>query len=232
MPNLDGQTDLHYPGWNLGIPDRRRIQRWAREFRHYEACGCLPTVEFVYLPQDHTVGTATTRPKPTAMIADNDLALGQLVDAVSHSSYWKYTAIFVVEDDAQDGPDHVDGHRTIAQVISPYTQTGKVDSTFYSTVSMLRTMEMILGVDPMTQFDAAAPPDVRELRLDAERRSLLGHRAPPVVDRGERLRRRDGEGVERACRLLPSGCLAGGTPEPHPLAGDKGAAAPGGLTQR
>ena len=158
MPNLDGQTDLHYPGWNLGIPDRRRIQRWAREFRHYEACGCLPTVEFVYLPQDHTVGTATTRPKPTAMIADNDLALGQLIDAVSHSSYWKSTAIFVVEDDAQDGPDHVNGHRTIAQVISPYTQTGKVDSTFYSTVSMLRTMELILGLQPMTQFDAAATP--------------------------------------------------------------------------
>jgi len=89
-------------------------------------------------------------------MADNDLALGQLVDAVSHSPYWKSTLILVTEDDAQDGPDHVDAHRTIAQVISPYTQTGEVDSTFYSTVSMLRTIEQIVGIPPMTQFDAAA----------------------------------------------------------------------------
>jgi DNA-binding beta-propeller fold protein YncE len=97
-------------------------------------------------------------PTPKAYVADNDYALGRVVDAVSHSPYWASTAIFVVEDDAQNGPDHVDAHRTIAQVISPYTRTGKVDSTFYSTVSMLRTMELLTGLGPLTQFDAAATP--------------------------------------------------------------------------
>jgi hypothetical protein len=92
------------------------------------------------------------------MVADNDLALGRLVDALSHSRFWATSAVFVVEDDAQDGPDHVDAHRTVAQVISPYTQTGRVDSTFYSTVSMLRTMELIVGLPPLTQFDGTATP--------------------------------------------------------------------------
>jgi len=84
--------------------------------------------------------------------------VGKLVDAVSHSPFWKDTAIFTIEDDAQDGPDHVDAHRTLAHIISPYTQTGRVDSTFYSSVSMLRTIELILGIAPMTQFDAEATP--------------------------------------------------------------------------
>jgi len=91
-------------------------------------------------------------------MADNDLALGRLVDAVSHSPFWAETAIFVLEDDAQNGPDHVDAHRTVALVISPFTQTGTVDSTFYSTSSTLRTIELIVGLPPMTQFDAAATP--------------------------------------------------------------------------
>jgi len=158
MPNLTGHTNPDYPGWALSIPDQDRIDIWLKEFRHFERCECLPTMEFVYLPRDHTVGSATEMPGPTAMVADNDLALGRLVEAVSHSEYWPSTAIFVVEDDAQDGPDHVSGYRTIAQVISPYTQTGSLDSTFYSTVSMLRTMELILGVPPLTQFDAKATP--------------------------------------------------------------------------
>jgi hypothetical protein len=91
-------------------------------------------------------------------VADSDWAVGKLVDAVSHSRYWASTAIFVIEDDAQDGPDHVDAHRTVGHVISPYTQIGKVDSTFYSSTSMLRTMELILGLPPLSQFDAAAHP--------------------------------------------------------------------------
>src|SRR5262249_39664289 len=131
---------------------------WLKEFNAYKAAGNLPTVEFVRLPSDHTGGTAPGYPTPRAMVADNDLALGKLVDAVSHSPYWATTAIFVIEDDAQDGPDHVDAHRTAAQVISPYTQTAAVDSTFYSTVSMLRTIELIVGIAPLTQFDAQARP--------------------------------------------------------------------------
>ena len=97
-------------------------------------------------------------PTPSAMVADSDLATGRLVDAVSHSKYWSSTAIFEIEDDAQDGPDHVDAHRVLGHVISPYAQTGKVDSTFYTSTSMLRTIELILGLQPLTQFDAAAAP--------------------------------------------------------------------------
>ncbi|HEY4026391.1 MAG TPA: beta-propeller fold lactonase family protein [Candidatus Dormibacteraeota bacterium] len=157
-PNLVGTTDLNYPGYNLGITDQVRIAEWEREFRAFEAQGTLPSVEFVRLPNDHTAGTRVGARTPRAYVADNDLALGRLVQDVSHSRFWASTAIFVVEDDAQNGPDHVDAHRTEALVISPYTQTGRVDSTFYSTVSMLRTMELIVGLRPMTQFDAAATP--------------------------------------------------------------------------
>jgi YVTN family beta-propeller protein len=155
---LAAHTDTQFPGFNMKITDQSRLDEWLKEFNGYVQQGNLPAVQFVRLPRDHTDGTTPGSNTPAAMVADNDLALGRLVDAVSHSPYWASTAIFVVEDDAQDGPDHVDAHRTTAQVISPYTQTGKVDSTFYSTVSMLRTMELILGLKPMTQFDAAAIP--------------------------------------------------------------------------
>ena len=158
IPGLQGKTDLAYSGYDLSLPDVERLKEWLREFGEFEKQGAMPTVQFVYLPRDHTVGTATGAYSPKAMVADNDLALGQLVAAVSHSRFWKNTAIFVIEDDAQDGPDHVDGHRTVALAISPYTQTGTVDSTRYSTVSMLRTMELIVGVEPLTQFDALARP--------------------------------------------------------------------------
>jgi YVTN family beta-propeller protein len=157
-PELAARTDLAFPGYNMAIRDQIRVDEWLREFRGFEARGTLPTVELVRLPTDHTSGTRPGAPTPRAMVADNDLALGRLVEAVSRSRFWKDTAIFVVEDDAQNGPDHVDAHRTLALVISPYTQLGKVDSTFYSTVSMLRTMELIVGIAPMTQFDAAATP--------------------------------------------------------------------------
>jgi YVTN family beta-propeller protein len=157
-PHLVANSDLNYPGFNLHVTDQSRIAEWLNEFNGYKAGGTLPTVEFVRLSSDHTAGTAPGFPTPRAMMADNDLALGKLVDAVSHSQFWSSTAIFVIEDDAQDGPDHVDAHRTTMEVISPYSQTGKVDSTFYSTVSMLRTMELILGISPLTQFDAQAIP--------------------------------------------------------------------------
>jgi YVTN family beta-propeller protein len=158
MPGLAGHTDMNYSGWDLRYTDQARVDEWLSEFRGFESSGQMPTVQFVYLPRDHTMNTASGQPAPTAMVADNDLALGRLVDAVSHSQYWASTAIFVVEDDAQDGADHVDTHRTVAQVISPYSQIGTVDSHLYSTVSMLRTIELIVGVPPLTQFDAAATP--------------------------------------------------------------------------
>ena len=159
-PGLAAHTDPAYPAFVLTTSDQVRIDEWLREFRGFERDGNLPQFEFVRLPNDHTAGTAPNFPTPKAMMADNDLALGRLVEALSHSRFWPTTAIFVVEDDAQDGPDHVDAHRTIAQVVSPYSQTGRVDSAFYSTVSMLRTMELIVGLRPLTQFDAAAIPMV------------------------------------------------------------------------
>jgi hypothetical protein len=112
----------------------------------------------IRLPRDHTSGTSPGAVTPTGMIADNDLALGQLVELISHSPIWKESAIFVLEDDAQNGPDHVDAHRSILLVASPFARRGVVDSTLYTTSGVLRTMELILGLPPMSQYDAAATP--------------------------------------------------------------------------
>jgi len=163
-PNLAANTDPSYPGYDLKISDQTRMDAYTNAFHGFEASHTMPTMQFVRLPSDHTRGTTPAAPTPKAMVADNDLAVGRLADLVSHSQFWKDTAIFVVEDDAQAGPDHVDAHRTEALVISPYTQHQKVDSTFYSTVSMLRTMELFTGVKPLTQFDAAAVPMLNTFR--------------------------------------------------------------------
>ena len=110
------------------------------------------------LPEDHTAGTTPGRFTPVAMAANNDFAVGQIVDRVTHSRYWPETAIFIIEDDAQDGPDHVDARRTTGYVISPYIRRNTIDSTLYTTSSMLRTIELLLGLPPMSQYDAAANP--------------------------------------------------------------------------
>lgn len=157
-PAIGNDYDPNYAGWDLSISDMNRYQEWEKEFKQFDQNGNLPQLQMVYLPNDHTAGTSPTNLTPQAMVAQNDLALGKLVDTVSHSQYWKDTAIFVVEDDPQAGPDHVDAHRTEALVISPYTQKGTVDSTLYDQDSMIRTMEMILGMKPMNQFDASAVP--------------------------------------------------------------------------
>jgi YVTN family beta-propeller protein len=163
-PNLAAHTEPSYPGYDLSITDQTRLDAYTKAFQGFAASGSMPRMQFVRLPQDHTRGTTPGAPTPKAMIADNDLAVGRLVDLVSHSRFWKDTAIFVVEDDAQAGPDHVDAHRTEALVVSPYTQHHAVDSTFYSTVSMLRTIELLVGVAPLTQFDAAAIPMLNTFR--------------------------------------------------------------------
>jgi DNA-binding beta-propeller fold protein YncE len=150
-------VDPRYPGWNLDCSDHAvREPEWEREFHAYERNGKLPGLEVVYLPNDHTQGTTPGTATPASYEADNDVAVGRLVDAVSHSRYWRSTAIFVVEDDAQDGPDHVDAHRSTALVISPFTQHGGVDSTRYDTAAMLATIEDILGLSPMSIFDQRA----------------------------------------------------------------------------
>lgn len=158
VKSLEGHFDPWYRGWDLDYPDVKRAERFIELLRGWESQGNMPRFIIMRLPNDHTAGTRAGARTPRAMVADNDLALGMVVEAVSKSRFWKEVAIFVVEDDAQNGPDHVDAHRTVALVISPYTKRRFVDSSLYSTSSMLRTMELILGLQPMSQFDAAARP--------------------------------------------------------------------------
>lgn len=157
-PALQGHFDPYFRPWDLDYPDRERAKRFIKVLHQWEAKGSMPQFVILRFGNDHTYGLRADKWTPTAMVADNDLALGMAVEAISRSRFWKETAIFVVEDDAQNGPDHVDAHRTVALVISPYTKRRHVDSTMYSTVGMLRTMELILGLPPMSQFDAAATP--------------------------------------------------------------------------
>jgi hypothetical protein len=155
---LEGHFDPYFRSYDLDYPDVERAQRFLAELAGFEAAGEMPRLCVVRLPNDHTSGTRVGRPTPRAYVADNDLALGLLIEGLSRSRFWKEMAVFVVEDDAQNGPDHVDAHRTVALVAGPYVKRGAVVSAMYSTSSMLRTMELILGLEPMTQFDAAALP--------------------------------------------------------------------------
>jgi hypothetical protein len=126
--------------------------------KRFETEGDMPRLQIVRLPNDHTSGAAVGKWTPTAYLGDNDRSLGLVIEALTHSKFWPQMVIFSVEDDAQNGPDHVDAHRTVALAVSPYIKRHSVDSTMYSTTSMLRTIELILGFKPMTQFDAAATP--------------------------------------------------------------------------
>jgi len=147
-----------YIGWDLAVPDVQRAAEFLAEFRQCEAQGKLPNFIIFSLPNDHTSGTGPGSPVPEAQVADNDLAFGQIVDAISHSQFWAKTCIFAIEDDPQSGWDHVSGYRTTAYVISPYTKRGQVVSTPYNQTSLIRTMELILGLPPMNQMDATATP--------------------------------------------------------------------------
>jgi phospholipase C len=158
---LEGHFDPQFRSFDMDYSDVKRAERFITELKEFEKNGNLPRMTILRLPNDHTSGTKPGKLTPTAYVAENDLALGMVVEALSRSRFWKETAIFVVEDDAQNGSDHVDAHRTAALVISPYSRKCGVDSTMYSTSSMLRTMELILGLRPMSQFDAAATPMYR-----------------------------------------------------------------------
>jgi YVTN family beta-propeller protein len=155
---LAAHTCRAYPGWDLGIHDTTRERIWEHEFDSLLAAGTLPRLSIVYLPNDHTSGLSRGAYTPFAAVADNDLALGKLIEHLSGSSIWKECAVFVLEDDAQDGPDHVDAHRSTAYVAGGLVRRHAVDHTMYSSASMLRTMELILGLTPMSQYDAAAEP--------------------------------------------------------------------------
>jgi YVTN family beta-propeller protein len=147
-----------YKGTGTLFAGRSRFNVWYPKFEAQVAAGTVPRLNYMILPNDHTNGTTTADYTPQAMIADNDLALGQIVDAISHSKIWPSTAIFVVEDDSQDGADHVDSHRSPAFVISPWARQGAVDGTRYDQYSMLRTIELICGLDPLALNDALATP--------------------------------------------------------------------------
>jgi hypothetical protein len=158
VKTLEGHFDPYYRSFDTGYPDVKRAERYISELHRFEAEGDMPRLTVLRLPNDHTSGTGIGKHTPSAQVGDNDLGLGMVVEALSHSKFWPKTAIFVVEDDAQNGPDHIDAHRTVAFVISPYVARHKVDSTMYTTSSMLHTIELILGLRPMSQFDAAAVP--------------------------------------------------------------------------
>ena len=145
-------------GWALNVPDVFRARQFIRALHAFEQDGQLPELVILWLPNDHTSGTGPGSPTPAAQVADNDLAFGQVIQAVSHSAFWKDTCIFAIEDDPQNGWDHVSGYRTTAYVASPYTKRGAVVHTQYNQTSLLRTMELILGLPPMNQMDATATP--------------------------------------------------------------------------
>ncbi len=145
-------------GFPNKVPDVYRAAEFIKELNEFEKNDNFPNFIIMLLPNDHTSGTKPGLPTPRAAVADNDFALGQIVEAISHSKFWKETCIFVTEDDPQAGLDHVDGHRTVGMVISPYTKRNEVVSTYYSQINMVRTMENILGIPPMNQFDLSAEP--------------------------------------------------------------------------
>jgi DNA-binding beta-propeller fold protein YncE len=163
-PALDRYTSREYPAYDLTIRDQVRADVWLKELQEFVRLGNLPALQIMHLPADHTSGGRAGRPTPKAYMADNDLALGRLVEAVSHSPYWKDTVFFVLEDDAQDGPDHIDSHRSVLLVISAYNRTGVI-RRFVNTTDVLATVEELLGLGKLSKFDHYGRP-LREIFID------------------------------------------------------------------
>ena len=158
LPVLREHSDLNFTPYDLTIRDTTRFREWKEDFDRLVAENALPRFHTIRMGNDHTSGARLGKPAPHSMMADNDLAVGMFIEHLSHSPVWKESAVFVVEDDAQAGSDHVDAHRSIALVASPYAKRNAVVHDMYSTASVLRTMELILGIPPMSQYDAGAPP--------------------------------------------------------------------------
>ncbi|MEJ2634380.1 MAG: beta-propeller fold lactonase family protein [Calditrichia bacterium] len=158
IPVLKDHLCPYFTGWDESVADTTRFSQWRRDFDSLLTAGSLPQLSTIRFINDHTEGLRKGRPTPFAHVADNDLAVGLFLDHLSHSPVWKESAVFIVEDDAQNGPDHVDAHRTTAYVAGGFVKRQFVDHTMYSTSSMLRTIELILGLPPMSQYDAAATP--------------------------------------------------------------------------
>jgi DNA-binding beta-propeller fold protein YncE len=158
IPSLQPHINREYLYWPLWQSDQHRADIFLREYEQFSRTDQVPNLMILSLPSDHGEGTNPKYPTPRAMMAGNDLALGRIVEAVSHSPQWKETCIFVIEDDAQSGPDHVDGHRTVYMAIGPYVRRAFVDSTLYTTTNMLRSIGLMLGLSPLSRFDALADP--------------------------------------------------------------------------
>jgi DNA-binding beta-propeller fold protein YncE len=158
LPKLKPVTNPKYPGFDLKITDQTRFNIWKEDFNNLADKDSIPSFSLIRLPNDHTAGTRRGSLTVSAMVADNDYALGEIVETISKSKYWKESIIFVVEDDAQNGSDHIDAHRSVMLAIGPYVKKGFTDHTMYSTSSVLKTMELTLGLKPMTQFDLSATP--------------------------------------------------------------------------
>ena len=158
VESLRGHFDTDFPTYNLSVPDMRRFEKWKEDFDSLLAVDAVPQFSSIRLPNDHTAGAQVGMPTPRAMVAENDLALGKMIEHISNSRIWGASAVFVLEDDAQNGPDHVDAHRSTAYIASPFAKRNTHIRTMYSTTSMLRTIELILGLPPMSQYDAASTP--------------------------------------------------------------------------
>jgi YVTN family beta-propeller protein len=158
LQSVNAIIDPLFPTFDLDIPDQYRVDVWQQAFAQSEKTGKLANLTLIALPDDHTAGLSSGDPYPVAEVADNDLALGRIVDTISHSPFWKSSAIFVVEDDSQNGVDHVDGHRAPALVISPWAQESAVNDTYATQLNLVKTIEQILGLAPMNQMDRAAVP--------------------------------------------------------------------------
>ena len=168
IPVLEGHFCRSYRGWDLGFYDTARVTQWKSDFDSLLAANALPRFNTVRLGNDHTEGLRKGRLTPFAHVADNDLAVGQFVEYLSKSPIWKESVVFVLEDDAQNGPDHVDAHRSPVYVAGGLVKRHFVDHTMYSTTSVLRTIELILGIPPMSQYDAAATPMWRSFASEAD----------------------------------------------------------------
>jgi YVTN family beta-propeller protein len=156
VPSVNKITNHQYPIFNLGVPDQYRVDIWEHDFKEAEKSGNLPDLTIMWLPDDHTGGYPD--PTPIASVADNDLGLGRIVDDISHSQFWKSSAVFVAEDDSQAGVDHVDGHRAPLWIASPYVKHGAVNHEYFTQLNMVKTIEQILDIQPMNQMDRAAMP--------------------------------------------------------------------------
>jgi YVTN family beta-propeller protein len=177
IPVLKNHFCKYYTGWDMRTPDTTRFSQWKRDFDSLIAIGKVPQMNTLRFSNDHTEGIAKGKPTPFAHVADNDLAVGLFVDYLSKSVIWKESVVFIVEDDAQNGPDHVDAHRSTLYVAGGYVKRGFVDHSMYSTSAVLRTIELILGLPPMSQYDAAAPSLWKSFSKTADAKSFKARKA-------------------------------------------------------